>query len=103
MEDRFERQLKKGVLEIFGAGPGVPAPALWIRAACAAGGGAGRPVPAKERTLYPILYRLEDEGMIVSAWQTGEGAARQKGVYRYRKGPWRLGASAGYGPPLSGR
>ena len=29
----------------------------------------------KEGTLYPILYRLEDDGFISSSWQTG-GAAR---------------------------
>ena len=29
----------------------------------------------KEGTLYPILYRLEDDGFISSSWQTG-GTAR---------------------------
>ena len=35
----------------------------------------------KEGTLYPILYRLEDDGMIQSSWTTGEGRSAPKKVY----------------------
>lgn len=35
----------------------------------------------KEGTLYPILYRLEDEGMIESAWSQGEGKIAPKKMY----------------------
>lgn len=35
----------------------------------------------KEGTLYPILYRLEDEGMIESAWLQGEGKIAPKKMY----------------------
>ena len=35
----------------------------------------------KEGTLYPILYRLEDEGMIESSWSTGEGKVSPKKMY----------------------
>ena len=69
-ETRLERQLKKGVLEM-----------LVLRLVCQKPGhgyellarmdrrshGAFR---LKEGTLYPILYRLEDDGLIVSSWQT---------------------------------
>ena len=35
----------------------------------------------KEGTLYPILYRLEDDGLIEASWQTGEGRSTPKKVY----------------------
>lgn len=35
----------------------------------------------KEGTLYPILYRLEDEGMILSSWSRGEGRTAPKKMY----------------------
>ena len=34
-----------------------------------------------EGTLYPILYRLEDDGMIRSQWSTGEGRTAPKKIY----------------------
>ena len=35
----------------------------------------------KEGTLYPILYRLEDEGMIEATWSQGEGKIAPKKMY----------------------
>ncbi|MFQ7549679.1 MAG: PadR family transcriptional regulator [Blautia marasmi] len=32
----------------------------------------------KEGTLYPVLYRLEDSGLIESFWQNGEGRTAPK-------------------------
>ncbi len=81
MESRLERQLKKGVLEM-----------LVLRLLCQRPGhgyellarmdkASGGRFRLKEGTLYPILYRLEDDGLIQSAWQTGEGRAAPKKVY----------------------
>ena len=81
MEDRLLQQLKKGVLEM-----------LVLEAVCRketygyellttlreASGGL---FTLKEGTLYPILYRLEDDGMIVSSRSTGEGRAAPKKMY----------------------
>ena len=81
MEERFVQQLKKGVLEM-----------LVLEAVCRketygyellttlreASGGL---FTLKEGTLYPILYRLEDDGMIQSSWTTGEGRSAPKKVY----------------------
>ncbi len=81
MEDRFARQLKKGVLEM-----------LVLKLICAKPtygyellselklSSQGR-FSLKEGTLYPILYRLEDDGMIRSQWSTGEGRAAPKKIY----------------------
>ena len=36
----------------------------------------------KEGTLYPILYRLEDDGMIAATWSQGEGKTAPKKMYK---------------------
>lgn len=81
MEDRFTQQLKKGVLEM-----------LVLKLIC------GKPTygyellselknrsqgrfSLKEGTLYPILYRLEDDGMIFSRWSVGESRTTPKKIY----------------------
>lgn len=35
----------------------------------------------KDGTLYPLLYRLEDSGLICSSWQQGEGKNMPKKYY----------------------
>lgn len=81
MEDRFTQQLKKGVLEM-----------LVLKLICSQSTygyelltrlreqSGGRFV-LKEGTLYPILYRLEDEGMIAAKWSQGEGRVAPKKIY----------------------
>lgn len=81
MEDRVAQQLKKGVLEL-----------LVLKLICekATYGyellsrlkerSQGR-FALKEGTLYPILYRLEDDGFIVSKWSQGEGRTAPKKIY----------------------
>lgn len=81
MEDKFSQQLKKGVLEM-----------LVLKLICAGPtygyellsrlkeGSHGRFV-LKEGTLYPILYRLEDDGLIASKWCQGEGRMAPKKMY----------------------
>lgn len=81
MEDRFTQQLKKGVLEM-----------LVLKLICAQPTygyemlsrlkeqSAGR-FALKEGTLYPILYRLEDDGMILAKWSQGEGRTAPKKIY----------------------
>lgn len=81
MEDRFTQQLKKGVLEM-----------LVLKLICdrATYGyelllrlkeqSQGR-FSLKEGTLYPILYRLEDDGLIAAKWSQGEGRTAPKKFY----------------------
>lgn len=81
MEDRFTQQLKKGVLEM-----------LVLKLICAQPTygyelltrlkehSHGRFV-LKEGTLYPILYRLEDDGLIAAKWSQGEGRTAPKKIY----------------------
>ncbi len=63
--------------------------------------GGGGLLTLKEGTLYPILYRLEDDGRIRSAWQTPDGALgspkTSRKVYTItRGGPCRAGRADGY-------
>lgn len=81
MEDRFTQQIKKGVLEM-----------LVLNLICekATYGyellnilknqSEGR-FTLKEGTLYPILYRLEDDGLICAKWSQGEGRTAPKKMY----------------------
>lgn len=81
-EQRFAQQLKKGVLEMLVL-------QLLARQPChgyelivrlrEAGGGL---LDLKEGTLYPILYRLEEEGAISSTWSSPEPGARPGKVPR---------------------
>ena len=81
MEDRFSQQMKKGVLEMLVldciSRGGTYGYELLSRLKEASGG----VFSLKEGTLYPILYRLEDEGMIQSSWSEGVGRSAPKKIY----------------------
>lgn len=81
MEDRFAQQLKKGVLEM-----------LVLKLICREAtygyellsrlkDSSEGLFTLKEGTLYPILYRLEDDGMIAASWTAGEGKIAPKKIY----------------------
>lgn len=81
MEDRFAQQLKKGVLEmlvlkLICQKPTYGYELLTQLKECSHGRFA-----LKEGTLYPILYRLEDDGMIEAQWSQGEGRVAPKKIY----------------------
>lgn len=72
-ESRFVQQLKKGVLEmlvlrLLSRSPG-HGYELLLRLKEESGG----LLALREGTLYPILYRLEDDGRIAAAWQNPTG------------------------------
>ena len=82
MESRLERQLKKGVLEMLVLQLVCQGPTygyeLLVRMDKISHGF----FKVKEGTLYPILYRLEDDGLISSHWQqTESGRAAPKKMY----------------------
>ena len=81
MEDRFERQLKKGVLEMLVLRLLCQRPAYGYELISRLAEESGGLFLLKEGTLYPILYRLEDEGMVQSTWSAGEGRVAPKKVY----------------------
>ena len=81
MEDRFTQPLKKGVLEMLVlkliCDKATYGYELLLRLKAQS---AGR-FALKEGTLYPILYRLEDEGLIAAKWSQGEGRNAPKKYY----------------------
>ncbi len=69
---RFARQLKKGVLEMLVLRLLALRPSHGYELIQRLRKGSDGLLDLKEGTLYPILYRLEDDGCITSAWQATE-------------------------------
>ena len=82
MEDRFTQQLKKGVLEMLVLQLICENPTYGYQLLSALRRRSEDRFILKEGTLYPILYRLEDDGMITSSWSQGEGRVAPKKVYQ---------------------
>ena len=92
MEDRFAQQLKKGVLEMLVLKLICEKPAYGYELLSELKKSSQGRFCLKEGTLYPILYRLEDDGMIRSQWSTGEGRTAPKKKLRSH-GRWAGGKS----------
>ena len=78
MEDRFLQQLKKGVLEMLVLETICAGPTYGYALLTHLKEQTNGLFALKEGTLYPILYRLEDDKLIVSNWSTPEGRAAPK-------------------------
>lgn len=81
MEDRFSQQLKKGVLEMLVLRLICQKPTYGYELLQRLKEQSHGRFALKEGTLYPILYRLEDEGMITARWSQGEGRVAPKKIY----------------------
>ncbi len=81
MEDRFTQQLKKGVLEMLVLRLICDKPTYGYELLSRLKEDSQGRFQLKEGTLYPILYRLEDEGLICAAWSHGEGRVAPKKIY----------------------
>lgn len=81
MEDRFSQQLKKGVLEMLVLRLICEKPTYGYELLSRLKEQSGGRFSLKEGTLYPILYRLEDDGMITAKWSQGEGRVAPKKIY----------------------
>jgi len=82
MEDRFSQQLKKGILEMLVLELVCEKATYGYELLTRLREQSDGMFTLKEGTLYPILYRLEDDGMIFSNWQQGAGRAAPKKIYR---------------------
>lgn len=99
MEDRFAQQLKKGVLEMLVLELVCGGPTYGYALLAQLRERSGGRLALKEGTLYPILYRLEDDGLIRAKWSQGQGRTTPKKLYEAteaglaenerRKGLWR--------------
>lgn len=81
MEDRFTQQLKKGVLEMLVLQLICEKPTYGYELLSRLKKGSGGRFLLKEGTLYPILYRLEDDGLIAARWSQGAGRTAPKKIY----------------------
>lgn len=81
MEERFLQQLKKGVLEMMVLEAICRKETYGYELLTTLREATGGLFTLKEGTLYPILYRLEDEGLILSSWSQGEGRNAPKKMY----------------------
>lgn len=82
MEDRFAQQMKKGVLELLVLKLICAEPTYGYELILRLKAFSQGLFTLKEGTLYPILYRLEDDGLIESAWSQGQGRAAPKKIYQ---------------------
>ena len=82
MDDRFAQQLKKGVLEMLVLRLICQKPTYGYELLQRLKEQSHGRFALKEGTLYPILYRLEDDGLIQAAWSQGEGRVAPKKMYQ---------------------
>jgi len=81
LEDRILQQLKKGVLEMLVLEAICEGPTYGYALLTGLKERTNGYFTLKEGTLYPILYRLEDEGLIESRWSEPEGRSAPKKMY----------------------
>ena len=81
MEDRFLQQMKKGVLEMLVLETVCDRATYGYELLGRLREGSGGLFALKEGTLYPILYRLEDDGFVTASWSAGEGRTSPKKIY----------------------
>lgn len=81
MEERFLQQLKKGVLELLVLQTICRGPTYGYELIAQLGSRSGGLFTLREGTLYPILYRLEDDGLIEAVWQQETGRAAPRKIY----------------------
>lgn len=96
MDTRYERQLKRGVLEIVVLKLLSQGRAYGYQLLQRLDQESGGLFRIKEGTLYPILYRLEDDGLVVSEWSIPEdkSVAKILPLYAERGGGPRRAAGA---------
>ncbi len=73
MNVKYERQMKKGVLDMLVLKLLETEPKYGYQIIQEMKERSEEIFLLKDGTLYPILYRLEDDGMVVSRWSEAEG------------------------------
>lgn len=72
MQEKYERQMKKGVLDMLVLQLLTEEKKYGYQLIMELREKSDNIFSLKEGTLYPILYRLEDEGMVESRWSEAE-------------------------------
>ena len=82
MNDKYEKQMKKGVLDMLVL--------KLLRSETKYGyqiiqemrEKSDEAFSLKDGTLYPVLYRLEDDGLVVSSWSEAKGKQTSRKYYQ---------------------
>ena len=82
MTDKYERQMKKGVLDMLVLKLLQSDTKYGYQIIQEMREKSGDIFGLKDGTLYPILYRLEDDGLVVSEWSEAEGKQVPRKYYR---------------------
>lgn len=81
MWDKYERQMKKGVLEMLVLKLLKSESKYGYQIIQELKEKSGEIFLLKDGTLYPVLYRLEDDGLVVSRWSKAEGRQVSRKYY----------------------
>lgn len=82
MKQKYEQQMKKGVLEMLVLQLLSEKEKYGYQLICELKEKSSEMFLLKEGTLYPILYRMEDDGLVVSKWSQPKGREVSKKYYR---------------------
>jgi len=81
LKQKYEQQMKKGVLEMLVLQLLSENEKYGYQLICELREKSHEMFLLKEGTLYPILYRLEDDGLVVSRWSEPRGKEVSKKYY----------------------
>lgn len=82
MKQKYEQQMKKGVLEMLVLQLLTEKEKYGYQLICELKEKSGGMFLLKEGTLYPILYRMEEDGLVVSRWSEPKGKEVSKKYYQ---------------------
>lgn len=81
MKQKYEQQMKKGVLEMLVLQLLSEREKYGYQLICELREQSDDMFLLKEGTLYPILYRMEDDGLVVSKWSEPRGKEVSRKYY----------------------
>ena len=81
MKQKYEQQMKKGVLEMLVMRLLFQREKYGYQLICELREKSDDLFLLKEGTLYPILYRMEDDGLVVSKWSEPKGKEVSRKYY----------------------
>lgn len=85
MQEKYERQMKKGVLDMLVLQLLIEEKKYGYQLIMELREKSGDIFSLKEGTLYPILYRLEDDGLVESRWSEAESKQIPRKYYLMTK------------------
>lgn len=82
MNSKYEQQMKKGVFEMLVLVLLKNEEKYGYQLICELADKSNGMFTLKEGTLYPILYRMEDDGLVISRWSEPKGKKVSRKYYQ---------------------